>query len=224
MLVTAASAQPSDPPRTPVVVELFTSQGCSSCPPADAMLAELGTRDDVIALAFHVDYWDYIGWADRFADPRHTRRQKGYAVTGGWRVVYTPQVIIDGHMPVMGSRPDEVRNAIDAQADRTPSANLSVTRADGMLIVTGQSLREALGKVDIHVIRYEARRDVTIERGENAGRALTYTHIVRDWTVPARWSGEGSFEIRVPIEGDLPVVVLAQGRDYGPIFAAARLR
>src|SRR6056297_1329329 len=80
----------------PVVVELFTSQGCSSCPPADAMLGELAERDDVIPLALHVDYWDYIGWADIFADPAYTRRQKGYAHATGQRMVYTPQMVIDG--------------------------------------------------------------------------------------------------------------------------------
>ena len=101
----------------PVVVELYTSQGCSSCPPADAFLArELANRDDVIALALHVDYWDYIGWKDDFADPQHTDRQRDYARAAGQRTIYTPQMIIAGKDHVIGSHPAEVKKLIRAHA------------------------------------------------------------------------------------------------------------
>ena len=98
----------------PVVVELYTSQGCSSCPPADAILAELADREDVIALAFHVDYWDYIGWKDIFADPANTLRQRNYARVAGARSVYTPQMIVDGQDHVVGTKPMKLAEHIDS--------------------------------------------------------------------------------------------------------------
>ena len=97
---------------SPVVVELFTSQGCSSCPPADAMLHKLAERDDVIALALHVDYWDYIGWKDEFAVPAYTKRQRGYARTNGRRMIYTPQMVINGQDDVIGAKPMDVSDLI----------------------------------------------------------------------------------------------------------------
>ena len=99
----------------PVVVELFTSQGCSSCPPADALLHELSKRDDVIPLALHVDYWDYIGWKDSFAQPAFTARQRGYAQASGRRAIYTPQMIIGGQFDVVGNRPMDVAAIIRCQ-------------------------------------------------------------------------------------------------------------
>lgn len=218
-LVHAASAE-----QRVVVVELFTSQGCSACPPADALLAEIGQRDDVIALALHVDYWDYIGWADRFADPAFSRRQKGYAMAGGWRRVYTPQIVVNGREPVVGSLREPVLAAIDAHAAQTARAQVSMTRSADTLSVTVTPVNGPVGTADIHVVRYTPREAVEIARGENAGRDLTYTHIVRDWTVATRWTGDEPTRLEIRSPGPDPVVVLVQAPDQGPIFAAARLR
>lgn len=207
----------------PVVVELFTSQGCSSCPPADALLAELAGRDDVIPLALHVDYWDYIGWKDVFAMPGFSKRQKGYAVSGGWRQVYTPQVVVNGVAAAVGSRPMKVSDLIRKHAKDSSPVQLDLRRDGRQLVIRAQSDRPVRPS-DIHIVRYKPERQVDILRGENAGHKYTYTHIVDHWDVAGRWNGTGPFELRVPIKGNEPVVVLVQEPRYGPIVAAARLR
>ncbi|MDA7424522.1 DUF1223 domain-containing protein [Thalassococcus lentus] len=207
----------------PVVVELFTSQGCSSCPPADALLAELGGRDDVIPLALHVDYWDYIGWKDRFAMPGFTTRQKGYAMAGGWRKIYTPQMVINGSHAVVGSRPMKVVDLIRKHQAQKPKVALDIRRSGNQLSIKATALHDGR-PCEIHVIRYAPSKDVEITRGENAGHRLTYTHIVEDWDVAAKWNGRGTYEGTVRLGGSGPVVVLVQEPGYGPIVAAARLR
>lgn len=208
----------------PVVVELFTSQGCSACPPADAFLAELGKEADIIPLALHVDYWDYIGWTDQFADPANTARQKGYARAGGWRTIYTPQIIVNGTEVAVGSRKDQVRAALRKAHNQPDPVSMRVTRNDDMLKVELRPTGGPVGPVDIHVVRYTPSLTVEILRGENAGRRMEYTHIVEEWDVVARWNGASGFRADVPLMGSGPVVVLAQVPDHGPILAAARLR
>lgn len=117
--------------REPVVVELYTSQGCSSCPPADALLHELAARDDVLPLALHVDYWDYIGWKDKFARREHTRRQKGYARAGGRRMIYTPQMIIMGQEDVVGADAMQVESAIQKHQKQPRPVSLKLRRDGG---------------------------------------------------------------------------------------------
>ncbi len=220
----AMLAAPAMAEDNPVVVELFTSQGCSSCPPADALLAELGQRDDVIALALHVDYWDYIGWKDKFARPEFTRRQKGYARAGGWRTIYTPQMVINGADDVVGSRPMKVTDIIRAHQAKPPKVRLEISRQGGKLHIKAQSLHDGTQPCDIHIIRYLPGETVRIERGENAGRSLKYSHVAQGWDVAARWNGRGTLEKTVALDGDGPVVVLLQEPGHGPIVAAARLR
>ncbi|MBV7393716.1 DUF1223 domain-containing protein [Mameliella sediminis] len=209
--------------ESPVVVELFTSQGCSSCPPADAILAELSERDDVIALALHVDYWDYIGWKDAFAQRAFTLRQKNYARTGGWKRIYTPQMVVNGEDDVVGSRPMKLSKLISKHAAKPSHVDLAVTR-DGDDIVIKATALDALRPCDIHVVRYDPAQKVAITRGENAGQTLTYTNIARDWTVVTRWDGQAPYEGRVKVGEGAPVVVLVQDPKNGHIVAAARLR
>lgn len=209
---------------TPVVVELFTSQGCSSCPPADALLAQIGDRADVIALAFHVDYWDYIGWKDRFASPKFTKRQKGYARAGGWKMIYTPQIIVNGMEDVVGSRPDDVAALIAQHEDAASQARVTLERRGDRVMI--RAVFDGEGKMrpcDIHVLRLAPSETVAIRRGENAGKTVTYTNIVQEWDVAARWDGTGVFEAEVPVAADVAVAVLLQAPKYGPILAAARL-
>lgn len=209
--------------ENPVVVELFTSQGCSSCPPADALLHELAGRDDVIPLALHVDYWDYIGWKDVFAQAKFTQRQKGYARSGGWRTIYTPQMVVNGAEDVVGSRPMKVTDLIRKHAKRAPRVDLNVTRQGGTLSITARSLA-GQEPCDIHIVRYEPSEQVRISRGENAGKALTYSHIVKDWQRVAQWNGKGTYRAEVALKGSAPVVVILQQPNHGAIVAAARLR
>ncbi len=207
-----------------VVVELYTSQGCSSCPPADAFFHDtLTKRDDVIALALHVDYWDYLGWKDNFASPEFTKRQKDYARAAGHRSVYTPQMIVSGTDHVVGNHPYEVKDLIAAHKRNAPVVDVSIKKQGGRFVVEAET-SAAPGPMVIQIVRYRPMEKVAIKRGENAGRELAYSNIVDSWDVVAEWDGKKPIRVRAPARGDLPVVAIVQGRDHGPILAAARLR
>jgi len=208
---------------SPVVVELFTSQGCSSCPPADALLAELGEREDIIPLALHVPYWDHIGWKDNFASPENEKRQRGYARAGGWRMIYTPQMVIMGSEHVVGSRVQQVEDVIARHAGKPSHVDLTLERRGDQMVVRAKATGEVV-PCDVHIVRFDEAAKVMIKRGENAGRTLTYTHIVRSWDMAARWDGRGAFESVVPVPEDESVVVILQEPKHGHIMAAARLR
>jgi Uncharacterized secreted protein len=160
--------------ETPVVVELFTSQGCSSCPPADAILRELSDRSDVIPLSLHVDYWDYIGWADVFADPRFTDRQKAYARAAGARMIYTPQMIVAGTDPVVGTRPMELAALIERHGAQAKRVEIALETVDDRLRIRAETVQGGRDPCVVHVVRYRPEARVAIERGENAGRELPY--------------------------------------------------
>jgi len=222
-LTGAALAEPS-----PVVVELYTSQGCSSCPPADALLAELSGRDDVIALALHVDYWDYIGWKDEFADPANTLRQKAYAQAAGQRTIYTPQMIVGGQDHVMGYKPMKLAKLIEDQRDKPVAVELSLTRVGDAVQIDAQTVSKSAdglpGGMVVQLVRYIPESTVEIGRGENAGRTITYTNIVSGWTALGEWDGVMPLSMQADAPGDEPVVVLLQSAGHGAILAAARLR
>lgn len=208
--------------QRPVVVELFTSQGCSSCPPAEALMPKLAARDDVIALALHVDYWDYIGWADEYADPAHTRRQKRYARAAGRRMVYTPQMIVNGSEDVVGAHAMELADLIAAHRDVPSPVTLELTHEAGMLHLHAEPVgRLDGGPFDVHLVRYSPRRQSHITRGENAGRELVHVNVVMDWTVIGAWEGDSPLDLSHPLTGDLPAVVLIQQQGPRRILAAA---
>jgi len=173
----------------PVVVELFTSQGCSSCPPADAMLLELAERDDVIALALHVDYWDYIGWKDVFADPAYTARQRAYAYAAGHKSVYTPQMVIGGQHLVPGTQPMQVAELIQQHRQAATGVSVTLTRTEDGMSVAGEAAAVFSQPAVIHLVRFTPLEVVEIESGENAGRELAYGNIVTDWQVVGEWDG-----------------------------------
>ena len=206
-----------------VVVELFTSQGCSACPPADEILAQLGKRDNVIALALHVDYWDYIGWKDKFAHAAFTKRQKGYARSFGNRTIYTPQMVINGTRDVVGNRPMDVAEAVDDYADMGMLSPLSLSR-NGTSLRIDAPARRSVGPADVILVRYTPQESVAIPRGENAGKDLIYSHIVTEWTDIGDWTGASPLSETITVEGASPVVVLVQEKNHGSILAAARLR
>ncbi len=208
----------------PVVVELFTSQGCSSCPPADALLAELTDRRDIIPLALHVDYWDYIGWADVFAKPAFTKRQKGYARAHGARTIYTPQMIVSGRSAVVGHKPMELAEQVMSAHDAPRQVELDVERNGEELDVRVAPIGEMDAEFLLHLVRYKPHETVSIGHGENAGRTITYHNIVTDWRTMATWNGREPLAIRHALAGDEPAVILVQEAGYGPIVAAARAR
>ncbi|WP_372605044.1 DUF1223 domain-containing protein [Actibacterium sp.] len=223
-LLTAPGAALASDTAMPVVVELFTSQGCASCPPADGLLNELAGREDVIALSLHVDYWDYIGWKDAFADPAYTKRQKGYARAVGSRSVYTPQMVVGGAEHVIGFRPMEVAELIQRHKSRPAPVTLSLTRSGEHVIVAAQALRPLKGEVVLQLVSYMPNQIVEITRGENAGRRIQYSNIVNGWTPVARWDGAAPLNLSFEMPSDSPVVAILQESGFGPILAAARLR
>lgn len=228
LLIAAAMPAAADD-AAPVLVELFTSQGCSSCPPADALAGRLAARDDVVMLSFHVNYWDYIGWKDPFASEATTRRQYAYATTLGERNVYTPQMVIAGDKPVVGSDERAVMRAI-AKAARAaaPSPRIAIA-----IVRDGDGIRVSLGEgpppqrpAEVILVRYDTRRETVVERGENAGRTIINHHVVRDFQIIGEWDGRAS-EITVDAEalgadhGRDGCAVVIQARDQGPVLAAA---
>ncbi|MEM1273673.1 MAG: DUF1223 domain-containing protein [Pseudomonadota bacterium] len=209
----------------PVVVELFTSQGCSSCPPADRLLGELASRDDIIALALHVDYWDYIGWTDTFADPAYTARQGGYARASGSTIVYTPQMVIGGHAHVVGHQPMAVFDEIMAHADARDPVLVQVSDDDGAYLITvemQEAAPPAAGMV-VQLVGYMPSQEVDIGRGENANNTYEYHNIVQSWQVIGDWDGADVYSTRVTLDGTEPFVVIVQQANFGPVMGAARL-
>ena len=220
-----ARAEESGPASSPVVVELFTSQGCSSCPPADALLGELAQRPDVVALAFHVDYWDYIGWKDPFASSAMTARQRQYAGALGLRMIYTPQMVVDGRIDVVGSHRSEVQTAIETSAAK-PKLAVRI-EADGRgghraLIPAGDSREDAT----IWLAVLDREQETRVARGENGGRTLKEFNIVREWRQIGTWTGSA---VTLPLEAAAgedrnACAVIVQSGSTGPVLGAALLK
>jgi hypothetical protein len=208
----------------PVVVELYTSQGCSSCPRADAFLQDLAARDDVLALALHVDYWDYIGWKDTFASPQYTARQKAYAKKNGQRMIYTPQMIIDGQEHVVGTRLLDVVDVIERHKSMEPYVNLEIARDGSRLNIRAEAGAPLQDRLTVQLIRYRPQARVEIKRGENAGRSINYVNIVTRLEVLQEWDTHEPLVLDAEVPGSDPVVVLLQHEGFGPVAAVARLQ
>lgn len=209
----------------PVVVELFTSQGCSSCPPADRIMHDLAKRDDVIGLALHVDYWDYIGWKDEYADPDHTLRQRAYAREGGRSMIYTPQMVINGQHDIVGAQARELDRLIEAHLKAAPEALVTAVRSADEVTVDVTPVELPKGDTyDVHVVQYSPMRHASIRRGELAGHELDYANVVEAWQIAGQWDGTAPQTFAVQLGSDLPAVVLIQRAGEGPIVAATRVR
>ena len=227
LAVLIALAPGAAPAEQPVVVELFTSQGCSSCPPADRLIGELAMRDDVIALSLHVDYWDYIGWKDPFGSPQNTERQRRYAEELGLRYVYTPQIVIDGRIDVVGSRRSEVLAGIRAAARRGKAVEVIFQPEDGGRVIIPAGHAPERGAT-IWLAVYDHSYETEIKRGENAGRTIENTHVVRRMERLGTWTGE---RLEIPLNLDSAstrdnygcAVIVQQGRN-GPILGAGLMR
>jgi len=214
----AAASQPR-----PAIVELYTSEGCSSCPAAEAYIGELAGRRNVLALSFHVDYWDNLGWPDRFALADAVLRQRHYAQVLGKSSVYTPQVVIDGSRDFVGSD----RRGIDrALADaRDDGVQISLNAADGNVTI-GLGRRDAVATSEVILVAYQHKAVSKIVRGENAGRMLEEFNIVRSLRTLGRWNGDARL-FRVSIDslpqGSTDIAVLVQPVGLAPIIGAATM-
>ena len=211
--------------RSLTVVELFTSQGCSSCPPADAFLGELAKRDDILALSVHVDYWDYIGWKDVFASPRNTQRQRDYASKMRLRYVYTPQMVIQGADHATGSDRSKVLAKIK-KAAKTKRVPVAISLAGRKIRITVPGAHTT-DKAAVWLAVYGHEMETKIKRGENAGRTLIYHNVVSDMIRIGTWSGQ-PMDIPTEIDGmgakgrDGCAVILQSLRS-GRILGAARI-
>lgn len=161
------------------LVELFTSQGCSSCPPADAVLREFNDSDSILGLAFHVDYWDRLGWKDTFGSPDHTERQWRYARALGERQVYTPQAILNGRAHLVGSKKSAIVDELQSMtaSGKGLSVPIALERV-GDVVKLQIAADQVPGRATLYAVYYEPVANVEVERGENAGRQLTYSNIV----------------------------------------------
>ncbi len=214
----AAASQPR-----PAIVELYTSEGCSSCPAAETYIGELAGRRNVLPLSFHVDYWDNLGWPDRFALADAVSRQRHYAKVLGKSSVYTPQVVIDGSRDFVGSD----RQGIDrALADaRDEGVQIGLSAADGNVTI-GLKQRNGVATSEVILVAYQHKAVSKIVRGENAGRMLEEFNIVRSLRTLGRWNGDARL-FRVSIDslpqGSTDIAVLVQPVGLAPIIGAATL-
>ncbi|URW76707.1 DUF1223 domain-containing protein [Sphingomonas donggukensis] len=218
-LLAGTSGAPAAPPvAAPVVVELYQSQGCSSCPPADAVLNALAARSDVIALNFAVTYWDRLGWKDSFARPAFTDRQWDYARAAGRGNVSTPQMIVDGRTAIVGSRAAEVDAVITRARNNRPGPAILV---NGSTI--GIPAARTGAPATLWLVRYDPRTlQVAIRAGENGGRTIAHRNIVRELTPLGSWSGAAKrYALPPAVPGLATALLLQQGRG-GPIIAARR--
>jgi hypothetical protein len=174
------------------VVELFTSQGCSSCPAADKLLGELSRDPSLMTMSLAVDYWDYLGWKDTLADPRNTARQKAYSKVRGDREVYTPQVVVNGSVHALGSDRGAIEQAIlkSHQSKTTLSLPVTLSVADGRLTISVPSGGETRSEAEVWICGVTKAVTVAIKRGENQGKTITYHNVARHWIKLDAWNGK----------------------------------
>lgn len=212
------------------VLELFTSQGCSSCPPADALMGEFSKQPALIALTYAVDYWDYLGWKDTLAKPAHARRQRAYAISRADRNVYTPQIIINGLAHAVGSRKQQINSRIKSTRKTLAGIHVpvQVTETGDKLTVTLGQAPDALAdkKATLWLVLYQSTVQVRIGRGENRGNKVTYHNVVREMTPAGMWSGKLK-TIDLPKSGLIQsgydgYALLLQQKKGGAILGATR--
>ena len=221
LLGLAAHETRADSAQHLVVVELFTSQGCSSCPPANENLAAIADRSDVLALSFGVTYWDYIGWKDTFARPEFTNRQYAYEQALHRATAYTPQMVVNGAMDLIGNSADELDRFIAAARKSAPVAGPEVTLGGGKVTIGAGAAPE--DAADVLLVRYDPNIvQVPVARGENTGRTLPHKHVVHELARLGGWTGAAvSFDLPASPDG-LKTAILVQSAYTGPILAAAK--
>jgi hypothetical protein len=229
---TASAGKASDEPAKAVsVIELFTSQGCSSCPAADALIESYADRPDVVALTLPVDYWDYLGWKDTLASPKFSARQRAYAKTRGDGRVYTPQVIVNGLKHAVGSSASEIDHAITVTKAKIGASRVGVNvkSANDHLVIRVDAAPDTVKSEEATIWLALVRRkvEVKIKRGENHGRTVVYHNVVREWMPVGMWNGTAAtiklahHAVRQSDADGCAIIV--QHGDAGPIVGAAML-
>jgi hypothetical protein len=224
-VLVSPAASAGQTPRA--VVELYTSQGCSSCPPADARLTELSRKPDFVALTLHVDYWDYLGWKDTLAKPEFSERQRAYSHSRGDRGVYTPQMIVNGAYACVGSDDGKIDVSIEKATSEHPRlpVPVAVSRAGDVITVEVAEAASEVSPGEVWLVTVQSSVTVEIERGENKGREATYVNVVREMTQIGIWDGgHARFEAKASNAGDNFVVLLHEADPDGPgrIIGAAK--
>ena len=216
--------------KQPVLVELFTSQGGSSCPPADQILGELQKRDDVVALSFSIDYWDYIGWRDTLARRENTLRQQAYEKVLASHRVYTPQMVVDGVKDVVGNQRKDVIETLERRLSETQFKRLpvSVSQVGDEVQVRVGALPGVRSPATVWLAHTLSSRTVNIANGENSGRVITYHNVVRGFAAVGKWSGD-PVTLELPAQGEQGeltdgVAVWVQVDGMGPVLGAAQMR
>jgi hypothetical protein len=208
--------------RPPVVVELYTAQGCASCGEANAYVAKLAERKDVLALTFPVDYWDYLGWADTFAKPEFAERQKAYVAKLSLREPYTPQVVVDGRAEAAGLKSDRVEMLV-REAERAPRDPPDIRFIGPRRVDVGYG-RPPKGGGEVWLIRYDPReQDVAVKSGDNRGQTIEHKNVVREVRRLGSWRGK-PMAYRLPAMSDdgLKSVVILQAGRGGRVLAVAQ--
>ena len=221
LFLLALAFAPASAEERPILVELFTSEGCSSCPPADALLAELAARSEVLALSLHVDYWDRLGWKDPFSSPAATQRQQRYADLLGLATIYTPQIVVDGKWQAVGSDRVEIEQALGSARRDRRQVPVTLALDHGNAKITLGPGGDALPATVI-LIGFDRRHVTPVARGENAGRTLTHADVVRSIEEVAKFDGRaGAIEARLPAHCDR-VAAIVQASDGRIIGVAVR--
>jgi hypothetical protein len=209
---------------SPVLVELFTSQGCNSCPPADKLAAQLKAMPGVHVVSLNVDYWDYLGWRDTLAKPEYTQRQMDYSNVRGDNAVYTPQMVVNGAQHAVGSDKSAVEALIEAARAKPLPVNLGVT-VDDMEVTVTMGEGQAVPEATLWLMALAPHVDVKIERGENSGSVISYTNVVRKLVPAGMWDGKAN-TIKLPRKGVFTadckacLAVLQRGK-VGPVLGLA---
>ena len=210
--------------RASVLIELFTSQGCSSCPPADSLLKDLSKKPNVVALAFHVDYWDYIGWKDSFAHPSFSKRQKTYARLASRTAVYTPQFMINGQTAIAGSEPRSLKKQISKASQKNQPVRITLTTVENQVQVELSSAdTQKAFQADVLAVYFIPEARVTIERGENSGRIMNYSNIVTKIEKIGNWDGQSVVRKTISSKPDQNIAVIVQLVGQGTVIAASKL-
>jgi hypothetical protein len=220
-------AQPAEIGKGFAVVELFTSEGCSSCPPADEVAAKLQKEfsGNVYFLEFHVDYWDYIGWKDGFAKSAYTERQREYGETFNLNSVYTPQAVVNGKKELVGSREQQLRTTIQEQLKESSTASVELSaKAGSANTITATYKVSGAGKSSLHIALVQLKAVTDVRRGENAGHQLSHTNIVRAFeTVAVNGDANSTINLAIPANlsrKDVKVVAFVQDKSSKIIGAA----
>lgn len=207
--------------KSPVLVELYTAQGCASCVDANAALAKTAETPDVLALTFSVDYWDYLGWTDTFAQPDFTARQKAFVTRLGLREPYTPQVVIDGRFQTGGKQTEKIDTLI-AKAALSPHGSPDIAFIGGRRVDVGQGFAPK-GGADVWVVAYESKpQDVLVKKGDNRGQTVTHVNVVRVLKRLGTWRGRPTAYRLPDLDPNLSLAIIVQGPKGGRVYAVGK--